>query len=84
LVELEGCESGAFVDGVAEDERLWSPWSALYVSLRLRMITADCVATYHFSHQPTLETSGVISKQCNIVNSRTKSGYTGTIPDDAV
>jgi hypothetical protein len=31
LVELEGCESGAFVDGVAEDERLLPPLSAFHV-----------------------------------------------------
>jgi hypothetical protein len=32
VVELEGCESGAFVDGVAEDERLSFPWSVFYIS----------------------------------------------------
>jgi hypothetical protein len=84
LVELEGCESGAFVDGVAEDERLLPPLSAFHVFLRPRLIMAHCVATYHFSHQPTLETSGIVSKQRNVVNSRTESGHPGTIPDDAV
>lgn len=41
VVELEGRESGAFVDGVAEDERLLSRWSAFYISLRQETVIAD-------------------------------------------
>jgi len=50
LVELEGCESGAFVDGVAEDEWLLFPWSASCNMIRQRIAIADCVNAYHLSH----------------------------------
>ena len=84
LVELEGCESGAFVDRVAEDERLLSQWSAFYISLRWRVIAAGCTITHHFSNQSTLKTSSIVSKQSDIINNRTEPGYPGTVPDDTV
>ena len=85
IVELKGCESGAFVDGIAEDKRLSSPWSAVYISFRQKIITAHWANTYHFSHQPTLKPSSVVRKQRNVVNSRTEPRHSSsTTPDNTV
>jgi hypothetical protein len=84
LVELEGCESGAFVDGVSENERLLFQWLASCNMVRQRIATADRVTTYHFSNQPTLQTGSIVSEQRDIVNSRAEPRHASAVPDNTV